>query len=1483
MPEAQLKVVLLACEVERLNTLNYNLVKENEILKTQVKKSEREEDLETKLAIVLAENEKLNQIVEELHTVYARERGSLSNEDYERRIAELLQDLEEWKHKYNTLEVSSNPQAIEVHRLNEALARERDSLKEQLGRQDRDLQALRARLSAIQIGPANTKQLQDQASSALIENDTLRKELETMKLKHGNADDLQQRLGQYDSRVRTLLAENDKLNNLLAERIRGDNGKASNPNIRELNQVRIPQSEGKRNAGVPSQSASQVQSPTKSFVGVANQTDPSRYKELVDRIVVENDRLNNLILQLSTENEALRQQSRTGTRNDNQTVLQIQSLLDENKKLNDVLHENVFINEDLRRRVLELEELAASGAHTRAGENARVESLAIQTNALLDENRRLNDNLADRLREIDGFRIRVRDLEAGSLSQSALIRSKVDLLTNENDKLNDVIDHLRNDNEVLRRQVVDSAKFNQLSGQVTALLNENKRLNESLIERAAEVDRLRRRTTELEANLGAVHEMRDRVQVINAEKEHLNVLSATLRSENERLHRQVGDLNSGSLRIEQITVQLNNLLAENSRLNDALTDRYRENEGLRQKVKELEGNVAALAELRSGVSRLTSENDRLNTLVYELRSENEKLRVQAAEAGVGSAKLNTLSIQTNSLLNENTRLNEILYEKVEESAKLKKKAGEFETNVSDLRNSMTFVNSENDKLRTINEELRKQVGEYGAGAARIEQLGVQVSHLLEENNRLNGLHGIIVERTTEAEKLRLRVADLENQVRANTELRERLALVSVENERLSRQVREASESNARFQSLTLQINHLVDDNARLNDLLVEKSTQVDRLKRMVVEVEAGAAAMEELRSRVNLLVTENDRLNSLVSTLRSENERLRLQAADTSRILQLTRQIDDLIAENRRTSDLTVSQAGELERLRTKNKELEANGELRSQVAVLVSENDRLNRLALDLRAEADKYRAQAVDSAKLSQLTSQVTTLIDENVRLNNLAIERASEVEKQRKRGTELEAGSSALLNENRKLNDLLTDKVRETEDLRRRVSEVDTNALVVKDLRDKLALQSSEADRLNLLVSELRREGDANKSHIAELRAGASRYETIAGQVTGLLDENRRLNDSLTHKFRETEDLKAKVSNSEAKASDAVNLRGSMTLLSSENDGLRRQLEEHKTKAVALESDLSLRTSFYNAENERISADLRGKILLLTQENDKLNGLLQSQLSRSLTNENLTSQVHSLEVRLLDASNERERLITLLSERQREIDQLRGSASPINVTVNSANVDVLNRELESLRKAYTDKSVEVEQLRARLGNVGYGTDLRASTEGLLRENERLNNMASSQLRENEALRRRVVDLERTNYEKPRDSEARTVETGYLDVGRPTELTKRSAAGINLSPTSSRPSVSQVHGDVTQSYENRIKFLDEENQRTTALLLGRDTEIERLQRKSQEYEFLQQENERLNRLLSDKLRELDEAKTQAQRGAGDAEYRKLLVTKYF
>jgi len=75
LAEAQTKILLLSTELESIKDTNYKLVKENEVLRARYNSSERIIDLENKLAILLAENDKLIFVVEELHTVYTTEKA----------------------------------------------------------------------------------------------------------------------------------------------------------------------------------------------------------------------------------------------------------------------------------------------------------------------------------------------------------------------------------------------------------------------------------------------------------------------------------------------------------------------------------------------------------------------------------------------------------------------------------------------------------------------------------------------------------------------------------------------------------------------------------------------------------------------------------------------------------------------------------------------------------------------------------------------------------------------------------------------------------------------------------------------------------------------------------------------------------------------------------------------------------------------------------------------------------------------------------------------------------------------------------------------------------------------------------------------------------------------------------------------------------------------------------------------------------------
>lgn len=80
LEEAQSKITLLTSELDRVNRLNFELKKENDLLKTNATAGP-DGDLSAKLAIILAENGKLNYALEKLREAYQREKLNNSRQN----------------------------------------------------------------------------------------------------------------------------------------------------------------------------------------------------------------------------------------------------------------------------------------------------------------------------------------------------------------------------------------------------------------------------------------------------------------------------------------------------------------------------------------------------------------------------------------------------------------------------------------------------------------------------------------------------------------------------------------------------------------------------------------------------------------------------------------------------------------------------------------------------------------------------------------------------------------------------------------------------------------------------------------------------------------------------------------------------------------------------------------------------------------------------------------------------------------------------------------------------------------------------------------------------------------------------------------------------------------------------------------------------------------------------------------------------------
>jgi chromosome segregation ATPase len=1335
LPEAQLKVVLLACEVERLNTLNYNLVKENEILKSQAKKTDREADLETKLAIVLAENEKLNQIVEELHSVYARERESLTNEDYERRIAELLQDLEESKR---------NPQARTHHDL-QALEKERDMLTEQLGRQGRDLEALRAHLASFQAGTsgsADSRFHHEQVTTFKIENDKLRSELDAMKVKYGgNADDLQHRLNQYDSKLRVLLSENEKLNNLILE---------------QSNHLKHLQAQGQGTSSVHiiNQTTSQTRpigsDHTRPLGG--DQTRPEEFTvnrggEEKAKSAGANVQANKEIIErLAGDNKEL-----SSTLNDLKDKLT--RMARDNERLNDLVEQLRIEHENLR---------------SRAGDTSRINQLTLQINTLLDENRRLNDLLADKTRAYDELARRL-GTESGA-GDSSELRARIGILTTEIDSLNVTIRNLRAENERLQRQVLEtggSTRIDQISIQLNTLLEENRKLNDLLAERVRENDSMRIKIRDLETVGGNASVYRDKLQLVTTENERLNIVILDLRREidnlkisggdvselrsrinllttdNENLRRQLADASSGNYKIESLTIQLNGTVDENKRLQAILLERQREIDQLRIDINELQ--------LQSGGNRLEQ-----------------------------------LKAQLNSLLDENKRLNEGLLHKSAEIDELRRRSSNYES----LQGSVKFLQSENERLNAILTERLREIDQLRARISQLENSQYQITSMEDRIKGLNGekdrLNQLLVDRSREIDTLRIQIHELHGSQSTIEGLRSNLVLITAENERLGGlvganlreidalriRIAQLEDAGRQVADLRQRLELLVADNQKLNQVISEKLRELEAQRRRILELESLNLNASDLQNRLALISGDNQKLLQERDTLRAQ---LTVAVAERDRFsLLLTEKVREIEAV--RGDQIRVVEAGQKASGETpKNKQSgvygasipakvheEAVAGLENRILLLDLEQKRL----ISILSERDS------EIETLKQRIGALNNIAQENDRLNQRLAEKDREIDNLRR------AAPETVVPE--------TDKARLEADYRRllegqisehagRFNEEKQQLLqVIQELESRISALAADNDRLNRLANENGQNSDSLKNRLEDLeksknaeiealKASRFREQPVRAQPTGeedqgelgdkvdyLTNEIERLQDHLNNTLKELGDWRKRYSELEVlRAQELDELRQQFTTVKKTQVDAKEQAVKFTAERVAYE------TQIHQLQQRVIDSDRQ--LQLISSENERFVRLSTTQLNEV---EGQKRRQHELK-----ASQSLE-----LQQLRAQIEVFKANATDVKQLAIKYSADKAadQSQIKQLKQVNENYKAEIEKLYELI------EQRKADFETLNRQNQELvaqyervshqvfetGNQASTNIEKFESIKKEVEDLRVSRDEFRTQAERNSIE---------------------------------------------------------------------------------------------------------------------------
>jgi chromosome segregation ATPase len=361
LDDAQFKVVILACEVERLSAMNYQLVQEAENVKKNLDKTQREKEMEMKVTVLLTENERLNRAIEMLSA------------DYGKQAQQLKTEVNRWHQLYTELQAQSQVQSFQQQF--KKVSNERDSLKAEnkiLYRQNVNLAQSMNETMAVK-------------SCLKVESESLRRtsEEETLKLKNETSK---------------VYAEIDSLNVLIQQ--------IKTKNNREINELM-------NTVKILSQEHEQLKE--------LNQQLMTERNELADEnedLVQNQEQLMKELSRLMKSKEGIQKDSEGAFKayqeGVNDFVEKINLLSQENTELRERLGEmeDSDMVEDLKRQIVELTEERdelKKGVEELAETDDLIEEVKIR--ALTDENEALTRSLNNKIRENEQLNQRVREAE----------------------------------------------------------------------------------------------------------------------------------------------------------------------------------------------------------------------------------------------------------------------------------------------------------------------------------------------------------------------------------------------------------------------------------------------------------------------------------------------------------------------------------------------------------------------------------------------------------------------------------------------------------------------------------------------------------------------------------------------------------------------------------------------------------------------------------------------------------------------------------------------------------------------------------------------------------------------------------------------------------------------------------------------------------------------------------------------------------------
>lgn len=787
----------------------------------------------------------------------------------------------------------------------------------------------------------------------------------------------------------------------------------------------------------------------------------------------------------------------------------------ENERLNQVLSEVSIENSHLRSQ---LDKAAGTGYSDRLLELAKEnQKLAAQ---LTEKNIEIEDlqqggagphdhGLVEKLRA---------ELQAAN-EQIASLESNLKLIVKENERVNLMLREKYDECEMLKKQLANNPPQEKPEDKerVKLLLSEIERLNVALNEATNENNALRRSRTPTPLSRSRIEEHQT---ITNKPPRAGERSSQTIPTEpqNESITgkphaRTEQTKKSGAPDEEEKSRKL-----ESPHQKAGLTpDAYNKLNALANECEKLAG---LLSERNKEVNDLRKDNEELKQAFLLVAQENESLKGNIPQIKSVSDKINTLEEKCKALIAENDKLNKLLNEKHPGAKESAEHAANAEATIAQLK-------KDNENLKHILEEADNEVNRLRGVVSESGNLHNHINYLQSELDKAQNelkqhqkgvvpsggdsredagsLNQKLKEKIQENESLKAKLIELRNAHSRLEDIQNKALALADENDRLNMVAETMQREIDGLNKIAEQIPKLAEDNQKLQSLLQEAGKENENLKALVFKTHSTASQLPEYESKLKFLETEKQKGNDLLEVAKREISELKNQlknissspkGGDSSRSEQEHR---ELRAQNHSLLDEIESLKDKLNHWEKEAREaLNAKGRLHS----LLKENEELHHELNQKNAEIERLKgtesfkilsngsgvSDPASRAKLEELKGTIELLQGEIDRLNNVLLQRKTHDGLKEKRAG-LPGESDDLNAEVGRLATLLQEKDSQIEGLRQQQGDIELLVAKFKEFEDVNNKLSQDNHSLFNELQHLQAELQARDEAIRALQTAAA----------------------------------------------------------------------------------------------------------------------------------------------------------------------------------------------------------------------------------------------------------------------------------------------------------------------------------------------------------------------------------------------------------